>query len=255
MHDSTGVFLSDSKQVLVANRLSARIRILGFANCQDYYDYITHGEGISNGELQRSIDLLTTHETHFFRESAQFDFLREQILPKFKNAKPLRLWSAACSTGEEPYSLGMVVADHLGWAMDWTVLATDISATALEQARMGIYDHKAIQAIPAQYHRRFLMRGVRSQTGYFGMVPELRRHINFQHYNLVASPPPKLHFDVIFCRNVLIYFDHDTKLRVVNRLCTNLKVGGYLLTGHSETMLTNTQLKSISPSVFLKWQA
>jgi chemotaxis protein methyltransferase CheR len=182
-----------------------------------------------------SLDLLTTNETYFFREPKHFEFLRKQVLPAAKSGVPFRVWSAACSSGEEPYSIAMQLAAELKHP-DWNVVGTDISSRVLDRARTGLYGMSRIQGIPPDYLRRFCLKGTGPYADNLRIDRPLRERVRFGRVNLNETLPKLGQFDVIFLRNVMIYFDADTKAKVVNRLIPCLKPGGFFLIGHCETL-------------------
>jgi len=249
-----GINLSDAKKSLVVGRLSKRLRVLRLANFEEYYSFLTSKEAGREQERQLFVDLLTTNETYFFREQLHFDFLVDKVLPDYKgNGKSLSIWSAASSSGEEGYTLCMLLADHLGFNGNWRVTGTDISSKILNDARNAIYDEHRVRLVPAHYRKQYLLKGIGRQVGRSAVVPELKKHIKFNSYNLIDSPISSEQYDVIFCRNVLIYFDHETKDKVVNRLCKNLKPGGYLISGRSESLHSLSHgLTTVVPSVYQK---
>lgn len=251
IYDKAGISMSDVKQALVEGRLAKRVRALKLGDFKSYYHHITKDAGRDNGELQNCIDLLTTNETYFFREEHHFEFLRKEILPHINKSKTLRIWSSAASSGEEAYTLSMVLADKLGINGNWEILGTDISTRVLDSARRAIYPDQRISKVPADYKRKYLLKGVRSQAGLSFVIPELQKHVQFQHYNLLESKRPSVMFDVIFCRNVLIYFDAEVKKKVVERLCQNLVSSGHLMIGHSETLhgMLST-MRVVQPSIY-----
>lgn len=232
IHEIAGISLADSKKMLVCSRLGKRLAHHGLSNFREYFQRIASGQ--LDNELQVAVDLLTTNETYFFREPRHFDFLRDRILPELKG-RQIRVWSAACSSGEEPYSLAMLLADQLGDS-GWEVLASDLSSRVLERARRGHYSMERTQHIPKPYLRRFCLKGVGAQDGTLLVDRTLRRHVTFRQVNLNGPLPSVGIFDVIFLRNVLIYFDLETKTRVVARLAKHLRPGGYLIVGHSESL-------------------
>lgn len=248
-----GITLNDSKHALVAGRLGKRVRDLNLPDYMAYFRYITKGDGQHTGELQTCIDLLTTNETYFFREIKHFEFLQQHILPKHNLAKPLRIWSAASSSGEEAYSVAMVLADRLGLSAPWEIFASDICGRVLAKAVEAIYPEERLSHMPPGYRQRFLMKGTNAHAGYVRVVPELCQRVKFEHYNLISSPHPGKQFDVIFCRNVLIYFNELTKQQVVSRLCDALVDDGFLFVGHSESLHgTIPDLHAVSPSIYQK---
>lgn len=249
---AAGITMSDAKKSLVIGRLAKRLRALQLQSYDDYLHYLTKGEGAHNNEFQQFIDLLTTNETYFYREPQHFDFLKQEILSKHKADKLLRIWSAASSSGEEAYTLAMVLSEALGVDGNWEILGTDISTEMINAARQGIYNEHRVRLVPKDIRYKYLLKGTAKYNGYVAVAPEVKKHVRFEHYNLVESPLRKEIFDVIFCRNVLIYFDQPTKKIVMQRLCKQLKSGSYLMTGHSESLHGMLpQLKSVKPSVYL----
>ncbi|QPK64248.1 protein-glutamate O-methyltransferase CheR [Methylomonas sp. LL1] len=245
-----GITMSSVKKPLVTSRLMKRLRHYNLSSFAEYYRMITASEG--KAELQMAIDLLTTNETHFFREPKHFDFVRQQILPARRKGQLLRVWSAACSSGEEPYTLAMLLDDSLGLE-PWEISASDISTRVLERARGGIYPAERIAEIPKQYLYRYCLKGTGSQTGLLLMEKKLRDRIHFFQHNLMGAPPTLSQFDVIFLRNVLIYFSRDTKRQVVSSLLPALRGGGYFFISHSETLNDlGLALESVAPSIYRK---
>lgn len=250
IYRKAGIFLSDAKKSLVAGRLSKRLRHYSFTT---YSEYITLLKNPGNHqERQIMVDLLTTNETYFFREPRHFDFLSTSVLPKADRNNMFRAWSAASSTGEEAYTIALLLAERFGFA-NWEVLASDISHRVLETARTGIYPDSALSKIPKFYVSKYCMKGVRTQEGNFSFDPQLKNRIVFQPHNLNETLPDTGWFDVIFLRNVMIYFNAETKRQVVNRVVQRLKSGGYFIIGHSETLNGVTdKVKMIKPSIYQK---
>lgn len=243
--------MSPAKKTLVAGRLAKRVKFHQLKGYQEYFDLISK-KG-NEGELQIAIDLLTTNETHFFREPKHFDFMRDRILPTHARGRAFRVWSAASSTGEEPYSIAMQLADLLGDA-PWEIVASDLSTQVLEKAKRGIYPMQRAQEIPKHYLTRFCLKGTGAHDGTLMITKELRSRVRFLQVNLNESfPDLGGEFDVIFLRNVMIYFDNNTKREVVHRMKPLLKAGGHLLIGHSESLngVTDTY-KLVVPSVYRK---
>ena len=234
IHEIAGISLADSKKVLLVGRLGKRLRTLGLTSFTQYEHVVSDKKNAQ--ERQVMVDLLTTNETYFFREPAHFDYLRSVILPQHPQNQPLNIWSAAASTGEEIYTLAMVLADCLGVNGDWNILGSDISSRVLEVARRGHYWVDRTRGLPVEYRHKYCLKGVRSQEGSFLVAPELRRHTRFMQVNLNTSLPDIGRFHVIFLRNVMIYFDNATKREVVARLVQKLHPGGYLIVGHSESL-------------------
>lgn len=250
IYEIAGISMSSAKKPLVSGRLAKRVRHHGFESYDEYFRLLTKNGG--DGELQMAIDLLTTNETYFFREPKHFAFMREKILPSRKPDRPFRLWSAASSSGEEPYSLAMLLSDVLGEA-PWEILASDLSTKVLDKARAGVYPLERAEGIPKNYLTRFCLKGTGSQTGKFMIARELRNRVQFRQINLNESLPKVGEFDVIFLRNVMIYFNQETKRQVVARLTPLLAPGGYLIIGHSESLNGVTDVfKAVMPSVYRK---
>lgn len=245
-----GIHLSPVKKALVCGRLAKRLRALEVHSYGEYFRLIT--EGGDTQELQVALDLLTTNETSFFREPRHFDFLRDQILPQRRPGTVFRVWSAACSSGEEPYSIGMVLADQLGQS-PWEIVASDISTRVLERARIAHYPLERAGAIPDPYLRNYCLKGIGKQSGSFLVHGRLRAKLKFMNLNLHQPLPLLGEFDVIFLRNVMIYFNAETKREVVRRLIAYLKPGGYLLIGHSESLNGICgDLRPIAASIYQK---
>ncbi|MFI5234399.1 MAG: CheR family methyltransferase [Gemmatimonadales bacterium] len=258
IYAETGINLTDAKRALLVGRLWRRVRELG---CKTYEAYFTRVEGNDPAERVRLINAICTHETQFFREPRQFEYLEERCLPAWLAAaragtrsRTVRVWSAACSSGEEPFSIAMSLLSHLpaveGWAVE--IVATDISTQVLARARDAIWPMARSDSIPGDYKRRFMLRGRAAQEGKFAAGPELRRVVHFQQFNLHGEGGPTLgRFDLIFCRNVLIYFDQEGRRTVINRLRQHLVPGGHLFLGHAESLNgIASDLKTVVPTVF-----
>lgn len=229
-----GISLSNAKKVLLVGRLSKRLKHYNFGTFSQYYRMLAGGQHPE--ELQVMVDLLTTNETYFFREPGHFHFLRDEILKPWRSPAPFRVWSAACSSGEEVYTLAMLLADTLP-NTPWEVVGSDISTQVLAKAEAGHYPLGRHEGIPPDYLSKYCLKGVRSHSGTFLITPELRRQTRFHQVNLTLPVDSSLgEFEVIFLRNVMIYFDIDTKRKVVANLLPRLKPGGHLIIGHSETL-------------------
>lgn len=250
IHDIAGISLSDAKKPLVAGRLSKRLREFELDSYGDYFRRLNQ----SPAELQHCVDLLTTNETYFFREPKHFDFLRERLGQPglIPSGRPLRIWSGACSSGEEPYSIALLLADVLG-ERPWEILASDISQRVLDRARAGVYRLEDSEDIPRQMRVQHCFRGVGANEGSMLICPSIRRRIRFEQINLNNPLPETGLFDVIFLRNVMIYFNGDTKRQVVKRLLSRLRPGGYFLISHSESLNgIDDTLKVVKPSIYRK---
>jgi len=258
-----GITLPPAKKTMLVSRLLKRLRTLGLQSFTEYYNYITTPEG-SQAEFIHTVDMISTNKTEFFRESSHFTFLREVVLPELvaqgrcQGKRKITVWSAGCSSGEEPYTLAIVMAEFglsiPAGSMDFSIFATDISHRMLDKGRRGVYSEVDIQGVPPDYLRKYFMRGTKGQEGYYRVVPELRNRVGFQHYNLMDdSVPFHVPMDFIFCRNVMIYFDQGTRTRLVNKFYKHLVDGGYLFIGYSETLHgMETDFKLARPTVYRK---
>jgi chemotaxis protein methyltransferase CheR len=249
--DAAGITMAEGKKALVSGRLAKRLAHHGLDTYSSYFAMLAGGK--HPAEVQMAVDLLTTNETYFFRENKHFDLLRQLAEQAKGSGAPFRVWSAACSTGEESYSIAMVLADVLE-ARPWEVLGTDISTRVLERARRGHYPMDRASQTPPNYLKRFCLKGNGSEAGTLLVEKALRNRVQFAHLNLNETLPSSLpQFDVIFLRNVMIYFSTDTKRQVVARLLTKLKPGGHFLVGHSETLndISNAVAPQ-GPSIYVK---
>jgi len=250
MYAAAGLAFNDSKKSLVHSRLSPRIQKLGLQGFGDYIA-ILHDES-QGAEFQMAVDLLTTNETHFFREPAHFACLRERILPSLQAGRPLRIWSAASSTGQEAWTIAMVLARHLP-QRPWEVFASDISSRVIATASRAIYPLPQAREIPPDFLQDYCLRGTGRQEGQFAIVPELRQRVRFARVNLNAPLPQLGSFDVIFLRNVLIYFNGDARRALVQRVVERLAPRGWLLVGHSESVSDlGLDMQAVMPSVYRK---
>jgi chemotaxis protein methyltransferase CheR len=250
--DAAGITLADSKKLLVSSRLQKRLLQYDLGTYSEYFKLLSSGSYPE--EVQTAIDLLTTNETYFFREPRHFEFLEEQIRTALRAGQPppTRVWSAAGSTGEEAYSIAMVLEEHLG-GRTWEVLASDISVRVIARARRGHYPMERARHIPRPYLQRFCLKGEGRQDQTLLVERGLRDKIKFAQINLNARLPDIGTFDFVFLRNVLIYFNAETKRDVISRVASVLRPGGWLFIGHSENLngLTDT-LKSVAPAIYRK---
>ena len=243
-----GISMSDAKKPLVTGRLTKRVRQHGHSSFGAYFEALMQDKA----ELQVAVDLLTTNETYFFREPKHMAFLADKVLPGHPRGRPFRIWSAASSSGEEPYSLAMVLADKLGEGQ-WEVVGSDISTRVLEKARGGHYSLDRTDGIPNPYLKRYCLRGIGTQSGTFKVDRILRERVSFHQVNLIEPLPQLGEFDAIFLRNVMIYFDIETKRQVMKRLLPLLRPGGYFFVSHSESLNgISDALKLVSPSIYRK---
>jgi chemotaxis protein methyltransferase CheR len=249
-----GIYLAPAKKALLVGRLTKRLRALGLATFGAYYQRIVEED--DREERVQMLDCIATNETHFFREPRQFEFLEKQVIPVWKERGPrvLRIWSAGCSTGEEPYSLAMLLLHHFppGSGRQIEILATDISTRVLARAEDAVWPLDKSPEIPMAYRKAFMMRGTASQEGKMKAAPELRALVRFERLNLNEERyPVRGPFHLIFCRNVLIYFQMETKLKVIHRLLDVLAPDGLLFLGHAESLNAVTdRVATVVPTVY-----
>ncbi|PTL76432.1 protein-glutamate O-methyltransferase CheR [Vitiosangium sp. GDMCC 1.1324] len=259
-----GIHLSDAKKALLEGRLTRRLRELGLRSFTDYYRYVTQEE--HEEERVRMLDCISTNETRFFREPSHFRLLEEQVIPRWlaqasagRRDKRLRVWSAGCSTGEEPYSLAMLLLDHCSPSQGWEIeiVATDLSSRVLEQARAGLWPIQRAEEIPKCYLEAFMLKGVRSQAGLMKAGAALRSVVRFHRLNLNDEAyPVSGSFELIFCRNVLIYFDTRSKAATLKKLLRYLTPEGLFFLGHAESLSGFTdEVRGIHPTVYARRQA
>jgi chemotaxis protein methyltransferase CheR len=252
-YEHFGLDLRGGKQSLVAARLGKILRELGLKSFHDYYDYVKADR--TGAALAGMVDCLTTNHTSFFRESRHFEFLRKTVFPALRTRSRIHIWSAACSTGEEPYSIAMSLLEESPReaAVKVRIRATDISTRVLEKAKRAIYQADRLQGIPAPMLQRYMVKVDAESAGAFRFRSEVRAMIDFEHINLVAKLPKGYSCSVIFCRNIMIYFDKPTQQSLIERLSKNLEDGGYLFTGHSESLNNiEHELEYVSPAIYRK---
>lgn len=248
--EAAGISMGSSKKALVTGRLAKRLQQCELDSYSAYFRLLTSGQ--APDEVQKAVDLLTTNETYFFRESKHFDFLREQAQVASRRAQTVRVWSAASSTGEEAYSIAMVLADCME-STPWEVVGSDISTQVLQDAAAGHYTLQRARNIPPTYLRRFCLKGNGPQQGTLLIERSLRGKVRFIQVNLNAALPSLGSFDLIFLRNVMIYFNDETKRQVVARVLSVLKSGGHFCIGHSESLNGISQaVQSLAPSIYRK---
>ena len=232
VHSRLGISLPKHKRVMLGHRLFKRVKALNLSSFGEYYRHINL---LENGqEMERALELITTNETFFFREEKHFDFLKDEILSQVSLNKVFKVWSAAASSGEEPYSIAMILQKHC--IAPWQLKASDVNNSVLEHARKGIYIDDRAKFLPAEYRTAYCMKGTDEYEGYLRVKPELRKKVVFFNFNLLDSMADMEHVDLIFLRNVMIYFDDDTRQKIVNNLQKTLKPGGWLFISHSETL-------------------
>ena len=249
--DSAGITLPSSKKALVSGRLAKRLRHYQLESYGEYFRVLHSGD--NPAELQTAVDLLTTNETYFFRETKHFDFLRQQALAARGRTAMFRVWSAASSSGEEAYSIAMVLAECLGDDTAWEVMGSDISTRVLRGAQRAHYSEERARNIPASYLRRFCLRGTQEYQGTLLIDRALRSRVHFRQLNLNVDLPQLGQFDMVFLRNVMIYFNDATKREVVARVISTIKPGGHFLIGHSESLNEISQaVQALAPSIYRK---
>lgn len=254
-----GIKMPLSKKTMLQTRLHKRLRLLNLSSFAEYADYVFGPRG-SDEELYSMIDAVTTNKTDFFRESKHFDFLRNRVLAVSRQDSPrlkprhMKFWSAGCSTGEEPYTLAMVLAEHMlhNPSFHFSILATDISTQVLRHAAAAIYAHEKIDPVPMQLRKKYLLKS--KDKPLVRICPELRARVSFKRINFMDDRyaiGDKM--DAIFCRNVIIYFDRETQEAILNRICRHLQPGGFLFMGHSETLSgMNLPLQFVASSIYRK---
>jgi len=259
IYSNLGINLTPTKKAMLQARLTKRLRKLNLSSFEEYYSYVTSEEGLKN-EMPNLVNAVTTNKTDFFREPQHFKYLVDVILPEFyqneKNRK-FKIWSAACSTGAEPYTMAMLLQEFArkNAGFRFAILSTDISTEVLDTAKNGIYPYEMAHAVPNALRKKYLLKtkDVNKQP-FICVVPELKPFIKFKQLNLMDNYYSVVtDIDVIFCRNVFIYFDRQTQERVIMRLCSHLRPGGYLFIGHSETMrIKNPPFSNVSATIFRK---
>jgi chemotaxis protein methyltransferase CheR len=251
LYENTGITLNDGKQALVMGRLDKRLRARNLSSYSEYFSLL--GKAGFEDETIAAIDLLTTNETYFFREPKHFEFLRRIATSELASAsrrQDIRIWSAASSSGEEAYTIAMTMAEVCD---RFEVIGTDISTRVVEKAQRGLYPMLAAEKIPLTLLKKYCMKGREEYEDFFLIDSRLRERVQFLYANLIQPLPDLGVFDVIFLRNVMIYFDIETKQKLVQRLSEKLRPGGYFIVSHSETLNgLNSPLKQVSPSIYQK---
>jgi chemotaxis protein methyltransferase CheR len=261
IYAETGIWLGSSKTALLCGRLFRRLRALEIDSLERYYECVADDN--QHEERARMIDAITTNETRFFREPRQFDFLVQKVLPRWRaeadrQSRPrrVRIWSAGCSSGEEPYTVAMLLAKHLPAEQGWDVrlIATDISNRVLEKARKGIYPMTRSEDLPQDFLHSFMLRGTAERHGEMKVKVEIQQMVEFRRLNLHQEPElAEGPFDAIFCRNVLIYFDMASKRRAVTNLARHLTDNGFLFVGHAENLCSmSSEFRSLEPTIYIK---
>jgi chemotaxis protein methyltransferase CheR len=254
IYEKAGISLKDGKRTMVSNRLRKRLEAHGFSSYQRYYDFITRTDE-GRDEIRRFVNCLTTNETYFFRHPEHFDWLAESILPECmlqrhrRGENALRMWSAACSSGEEPYSIAITLLERnlaLGWEV--SILGTDINSEMIDKASRGWYSRHSISRMPSTV----LNRHFRKSADGFELDPDVRRRVQLRTENLLNSRYHEF-FDVVFCRNVLIYFNDESKNRVLANVANAIRPGGVLILGYAESLIGKpVGLQYVMPTIYRK---
>ncbi len=258
IYTNYGIKMPPVKKIMLQSRLQKRLRVLQISNFKKYIEYVFSPDG--QEEVIQMIDVVSTNKTDFFREPVHFEFLMNEALPAIVKPEQVRqqvkIWSAGCSSGEEPYTIAMVTNEYRQSHpnFDFSILATDISTEVLQRGAQGIYKEERLEGIPINLIKSYFLRSKDRTKKLVRIVPELRQRLTFKRLNFMDTHYSVQDlFDVIFCRNALIYFDHETQERVINKLCLHLKPDGFFFLGHSES-ITNMKvpLKHIKPTIFKK---
>lgn len=259
VYGELGIKMPYPKKVMLQCRLQKRVTDLKLSSFSEYLEFVFSKEG-QNEEIIRMIDLVTTNKTDFYREPAHFTYLKETVLPEICEARPgrktIKIWSSACSSGEEPYTIAFVMNEFLKDypEIDFEVFGTDISFRILQKAAMAIYTEDRITGITPEIKHRYFLKSKDPADKTVRIIPEIRSKVSFQRMNLMDDYyEVEREFDIIFCRNVLIYFDRPSQQNVINKLTSKLKYDGYFFLGHSES-ITNMRvpLRQIRPTIFRK---
>ena len=254
-----GIRMPPVKKIMLQSRLQKRLRDLSITSFKEYVNYVFSKEGQDN-EVIHMIDVVSTNKTDFFREPIHFEFLANNIVPGFIDSslgrRPMKIWSAGCSSGEEPYTIAIILSEckEKYHTFDFSIFGTDISTRILNSAHDAIYKENRVDEIPLTYKRKYFLKSKDRTNPTVRIISELRNKTSFASLNFMDnSYKINDNFDVIFCRNVLIYFDREAQEKVINKLCTKLQPGGYFFLGHSESITSmKVPLKQIKPTIFIK---
>lgn len=259
IYKESGIKMPPVKRVMLQSRLQKRLRELEMSNFKEYCEYVFSKDGLNN-EIIHMLDVVSTNKTDFFREPVHFDYLLSNVLPEFvqqKSAsKTIKVWSAGCSSGEEPYTISIVMAEFAerNPGFDFSIIGTDISTQILQKAIDAVYKEDRVAIIPLELKKKYLLKSKDRLNPTVKISQNLRRKVRFGRLNFMDNQydVPET-FDVVFCRNVLIYFDRETQEKVIQKLCTKLRNGGYFFLGHSESIMNmDVPLRQIKPTIFQK---
>lgn len=257
--EHTGIKLPEAKKVMLQSRLQKRLRELNLDNYKDYVDFVFSEEGLQN-EIIHMLDVVSTNKTDFFREPVHFEFLEKNVVPEYVRQFPvsrqMKIWSAGCSSGEEVYTIAITLEESKEQypGFDYRILGTDISTDILRKAINAVYKEEKVETVPDKLKKKYLLRSKDRKLKKVRVVSDLRNKASFKRLNFMDTTYNIAEeFDVIFCRNVLIYFNRETQEKVINRLCMKLRKGGYFFIGHSESIMgMDVPLKQIKPTIFAR---
>ncbi len=255
IHGECGIKMPPSKKTMLEARLHKRLRALSMSEFDQYCAYLFSDEGLAT-ELPHLLDVVTTNTTDFFREPRHFEFLTGSLIPRWRSGnqnRPMALWSAGCSTGEEPYTLAMVLSEHQRHDPDFrfSILATDLSTRVLEHAVRAVYAEDKLDKVPKHLHRVYFLRSKDRGRHLVRVVPEVRGLVSFRRLNFMEEFGFREQMDVIFCRNVMIYFDRPTQARLLGKFCNHLRQGGHIFIGHSESLTgMRLPLRQLAPTIY-----
>ncbi len=253
----SGIKMPPVKRIMLQSRLQKRLRELKMLSFAEYCDYVFSKAGQGN-EIIHMLDVVSTNKTDFFREPNHFDFLTQNVLPSFMQnrlaSRQLKVWSAGCSSGEEPYTMAIVLHQFAGSnpSFDYSIVGTDLSTQILDKALQAVYKEERVASIPPDIKKKYFLRSKDRASPTVRVIPELRKKVRFGRLNFMdATYDLPDTFDVIFCRNVLIYFDRETQEKVIQKLCARLRTGGFFFLGHSESIMNmQVPLKQVKPTIF-----
>ena len=250
-----GIKMPPAKRIMLQSRLQKRLKALKMHTFKEYVSFVFSKEG--QEEIVHMMDVVSTNKTDFYREATHFDFLNKEVLPKlYKENRLIKLWSAGCSSGQEVYTLAIELSEFAlkNQGFDFSIFGTDLSTIVLKKAINAIYPEEAVSMIPLEIKRKYLLKSKEKNKKLVRVNSNLRRKTKYQRLNFMdQNYAVNEKFDIIFCRNVLIYFDRETQEKVINRLCNNLKKGGYFFLGHSESITSiNAPLKQIKPTIYTR---
>lgn len=252
--EELGIKMPLEKKIMIESRLQKRLKALSMQSFEEYYDHVFSSAG-KETELIHMMDIVTTNKTDFFREPAHFDFMQEVVIPEF-GGRNLKVWSAGCSSGEEVYTIGMILNEAIehNQLTDFSIHGTDISVDILQKASDAVYQFSRVETIPKTILQKYFLKHKDPSKNIVKVVPQLRKRASFQRLNFMDDYyNVNETFDVVFCRNVLIYFDRETQEKVINKLSSKLRTGGYFFIGHSESLSGfDVPLQNIKPTIFRK---